>query len=262
MTRRFATGSDLLAEADGDAFWVHRVWLDRDDERAPPPAEYAAWLDEWEARNPDARQVVWDGADARRFLAARYPDFVPIYDGLAREVQRCDLLRLLLLHAFGGAYVDLDVECRAPATREWRARAEPVLLARSPLFCEAHSNCIMVALERQHPFWLDVAAELRASVRALERGDGLSRTTRVFFRLPLVGAVLRFIFTSVVTGPGCVDRALASSPARWGPCVGALESAYAGPRTVHHERAAWLSPRAGRRVAAALLLFFFVTLWR
>lgn len=64
--------------------------------------------------NPGAEHRYWSDADLRALLAASYPAFLPMFDAALLGVQRSDLARLVVLHRFGGVYVDLDIEALRP----------------------------------------------------------------------------------------------------------------------------------------------------
>lgn len=65
-------------------------------------------------QNPKAKHRYWSDATLHAFIAARYPALLPAFQTARVGVQRSDLGRLVVLHAFGGLYVDLDVECLRP----------------------------------------------------------------------------------------------------------------------------------------------------
>ena len=62
-------------------------------------------------RNPSARHRYWSDAALDAFVEATYPRLLPAFRSARVGVQRSDLGRLALLHAFGGLYLDTDVEC-------------------------------------------------------------------------------------------------------------------------------------------------------
>lgn len=64
--------------------------------------------------NPDAEHRYWSDADLRGLLADDYPALLPMFETALLGVQRSDLARLVVLHRFGGVYVDLDIEALRP----------------------------------------------------------------------------------------------------------------------------------------------------
>ncbi|KFG81275.1 hypothetical protein MANI_024160 [Metarhizium anisopliae] len=55
---------------------------------------------------------LWTDEKGRDFIRSFYSWFLPIYDSYPYNVQRFDALRYLLLHHYGGIYLDLDVGCK------------------------------------------------------------------------------------------------------------------------------------------------------
>lgn len=77
------------------------------------PWRYRSVLAGWRRHHRGWGVVLWDCESAARLVEEAYPHLAGVYHGFSRPVQRSDLLRYLLLHRFGGLYVDLDLECRA-----------------------------------------------------------------------------------------------------------------------------------------------------
>jgi mannosyltransferase OCH1-like enzyme len=83
---------------------IHRVWLGPD----PLPEEFAHYGETWRRHHPEWEIRLWTDADL---------DELPLPDAFSRardHVERSDVLRLELIRAIGGVYVDTDVECRRP----------------------------------------------------------------------------------------------------------------------------------------------------
>ena len=68
----------------------------------------------WPAANRDFAYCYWTDAELAAFVAAEYAWLVPTYDSYAFPIQRCDVVRYMLLYRYAGVYVDLDVGCRVP----------------------------------------------------------------------------------------------------------------------------------------------------
>lgn len=78
-----------------------------------PPEEVAVLLRSW-AADPAVRQVLFNHATARAFLAARVPDPLPArvlaaFDACANPAMQADLFRAAALYAEGGLYSDADL---------------------------------------------------------------------------------------------------------------------------------------------------------
>lgn len=246
-------GSALLdATLARSCVLVHTVWLDARNDRAAPPTRFAAHIASWKRHHAhtDIAHVVWSGADVARLLSERHPARHAFFLTLDTEVQRCDYIRLLILHEFGGLYADADAECIAPFVHALLApNTTMVLLLQSPLFTEAYTNCLMGARGRRHGFFLAVAAVVERNVRRAHRADGLSRSVRVAWNVPLLGTFVRALLTHRLTGPSCVDQALARGAKRFGEDIEDMDADtyYDGVLARHHEAGEWIPARWWRR---------------
>lgn len=67
-------------------------------------------IDKWGTTHPDYVVMRWNKKNARAFIKKEHEWFLPIYDGYAYSIQRCDALRYFLLYTIGGVYTDIDLE--------------------------------------------------------------------------------------------------------------------------------------------------------
>lgn len=68
--------------------------------------------------NPKYKTRFYDNEASRNFVSENFPQFLTLYDDLDENVMRADLWRYLVLHRYGGVYLDFDVECKRPID-EW-----------------------------------------------------------------------------------------------------------------------------------------------
>ena len=101
------------------------------------------------------------------FVAKEYPELLHYYEAFTTNVQKSDMARFLILHAFGGFYADLDMECLQPLTK----------LVNGGTFlacCESRKHARMFGLDRMlctsffaavpdHPFLMHTMKELLLS---------------------------------------------------------------------------------------------------
>ena len=64
--------------------------------------------------NPQYELITFDDEMSRRFVSRYYPEWLQLYDGLDVPVMRADMWRYLILHKYGGVYLDNDVDCKKP----------------------------------------------------------------------------------------------------------------------------------------------------
>jgi hypothetical protein len=86
---------------------IHQTWRSRDHpvKKGDPKS--------WEALEPGWRYMFWSDEDLHAFMAAEFPQLLPMFEGYPRPVQRADLARYCLLKHFGGLYTDIDTICMA-----------------------------------------------------------------------------------------------------------------------------------------------------
>jgi hypothetical protein len=84
---------------------LHFTWK---TSKLPPPM--AAIYAKWQALHPDWEIKLHTDASMRAFMAARFPQYLALYDGYDRQIQRADAFRCFILSAEGGVYADLDVD--------------------------------------------------------------------------------------------------------------------------------------------------------
>ena len=90
---------------------LHQTWKD-----AWPPKHLFSprWRHSMQAANPGWAHRLWTDAENRALVAARYPWLLAAYDGYPSDIQRADVARYVVVHAHGGVYADLDIECFRP----------------------------------------------------------------------------------------------------------------------------------------------------
>lgn len=85
---------------------IHLVFLRR-DEIVPP------LFKECERRirdmHPSWIVTLWDEVSGIQFLKDSMPTYMPAYMSFTYNVQRADFLRIALVYALGGFYLDMDI---------------------------------------------------------------------------------------------------------------------------------------------------------
>ena len=67
-------------------------------------------MDSWKVMNPDYEYILWTDETAREYIRTTYPKYLNGFDKVT-GIQKSDLLRLLVVHGYGGIYADSDFEC-------------------------------------------------------------------------------------------------------------------------------------------------------
>src|SRR5690554_707891 len=85
---------------------IHQVYEDK----AGPPIEFIKMSNSWKNNNPQWQYMFW-GKNGIESLLKDFPALINDYNKLPYNVQRWDVIRLLILYKHGGLYVDFDYEC-------------------------------------------------------------------------------------------------------------------------------------------------------
>jgi inositol phosphorylceramide mannosyltransferase catalytic subunit len=85
---------------------IHQTWKERS-----LPQRYGELSQTWRRAHPEWQWRLWTDADNLAFVEQHYPALLNTYLAFPYPIQRVDLIRYLILHRFGGIYVDLDFEC-------------------------------------------------------------------------------------------------------------------------------------------------------
>ena len=111
----------------------------------------------------------------------------------------------------------------------------------------------MISVNREEPIWLEIAHTIETTVVSIRDGTGLSRTTKMFFAVPVLRDILAAINTHLITGPSCLDRTLVMHP-QLSARISALKSEdfYHGEKACHHENGEWIPQLFSIRKIACL----------
>ena len=154
---------------------IHQTWRSR-----AVPAPFDRYCESWRRMHPRWEYRFYDDEACREFVKACGPGWLDLYDALPRPVQRSDVFRYLVVHAVGGLYADIDMECFRPV--------DALLAGRAGVFAvEAHltntrqrelgyrrpvqlANCIFAA-ESGHPLLAAMLERVREKTGQPVRGD-------------------------------------------------------------------------------------------
>uniref|UniRef100_A0A1I8JD60 Glycosyltransferase family 32 protein n=1 Tax=Macrostomum lignano TaxID=282301 RepID=A0A1I8JD60_9PLAT len=76
--------------------------------------EYRKHIEHCLKLNPDWEYYLWTDKDIVAFINDHYPFFMRKFLIFKMHVQRADSIRYMVLHHYGGIYIDMDVECVKP----------------------------------------------------------------------------------------------------------------------------------------------------
>lgn len=230
---------------------VHQIWWQGID--AIPP-RYRRLREGWMRHHPGWRFECWDEAKSRELMRERYAGYYEMFDAYRLDIQRIDSIRYFILHAFGGVYLDMDMECLRSIDDLIENRT--FLLSQTLIY----NNAVMGS-SAAHPFWAILFEQLesyrapaglweksRAGYAAESCGPGLlNRTVRAagLARDEGVQVCPGFIFE-----PGV--------PAEWNGTI-QCSNDRSGSYAIHHMDMNWLAPlhRVKSHVTARILKLYW-----
>jgi len=134
---------------------IHQTWKTND-----VPEKFQKWSLTWKTKHPEWIYMFWTDQDIDDFVKQYYPQRYEMFQKWTYQIQRVDLFRCMILHHFGGVYVDLDFECIQPLDSllncEILLGQEPTIHAQK-VYQRPYiiSNAIMGSIPN-HPFWMYV----------------------------------------------------------------------------------------------------------
>lgn len=88
----------------------HQIWL---GEKPLPPA-LKAYAKTWVNLHSDWKFELWNDEKSHTLVKEKYPSLLNQYENVPYLTQRVDIIKYLVLHEFGGVYIDFDCECLKP----------------------------------------------------------------------------------------------------------------------------------------------------
>ncbi len=119
------------------------------------------------------------------FIKKEYNDLYDIYNKTQFGVQKADMIRLILLHHYGGIYIDLDILCLKSLESLIDFESNNVYLAMEPmdqtkkLYNNENVLCnAFIAGPAKHPFFKETLEEIKRIYARL--GDCIFKVFNVF----------------------------------------------------------------------------------
>lgn len=129
---------------------IHQTWRDADT----IPLSWQQASNSCRQHHPDYQYRFWTDQAARRLIESEFPCLLATYDSYPYDIQRADIIRLVILYVYGGIYLDLDIICLRSLDQ---LRAHTLVLPRTrPV---GLSNDFIMA-EPKDPFLLQAIHDL------------------------------------------------------------------------------------------------------
>ena len=131
------------------------------------PKRFVPWVKSWLEKPPTWQYWFWTDEDARRLVERDYKQYLAMYDGYKKKINRADAMRYFVLQTYGGFYADIDMECLKPL--------DEIVSNKCCILAEDHHVHSYVLARRKpprnvlntpmacrpgHPYFKDVISEL------------------------------------------------------------------------------------------------------
>lgn len=158
-----------------------------------------ARMQTWKALNPTWTIMLWDDRACTTFVQTEYPELYPAYAGLAKNVERADFFRYLVVYHYGGLYADTDVTCLQPLDVWLPPSAELVVGLENEFPSAELAGSRQYACARQYLQWAFLARKNAPLLKA-----AVDRILHPESALPEEGSKARKadLTTLELTGPG------------------------------------------------------------
>jgi mannosyltransferase OCH1-like enzyme len=129
---------------------IHQTW--RDANTIPMSWQQAS--NSCRSLHPNYEYRLWTDQDGRRLIEKEFPCLLSTFDSYPYDIQRADIIRLIVLYVYGGIYLDFDIVCLKSLDQ---LRVYKLVLPRTmPV---GLSNDFIIA-EAKHPFLFQVLTDL------------------------------------------------------------------------------------------------------
>ena len=150
------------------------------------PAAFAECHQRAKELHPAWEIKLYNEDDARDILCNHLPELWPVYNSYRHNVQKSDILRVVLVYLFGGFYLDMDMFCLKSLDE---LRDQELVLSKERLLSEDEMNHMearhsfrignyMFGGIAKHPFWLTfLKASLKLATRQVNYENDIIQST-------------------------------------------------------------------------------------
>ena len=140
---------------------IHQVYFFITDKELPK--KYVENQESWIKQNPDYHYTLWNATMIEQLIQDNYPEVAELYHSYGHWIRRSDVARYLVLHQYGGVYVDIDLKCRKPISHLLKNfENKGIVMYETTPF--GVTNDFLVT-ETRHPFFAYVIQGLKYSNR-------------------------------------------------------------------------------------------------
>lgn len=145
---------------------IHQVWFGTIPNRRAAKKTYEKlkkYRESWIVKNPTWLRIEWDKDMCKNLVRSFYPEHIELFEKYPYEIQRCDAIRYLILHRYGGWYADMDYYCNRPLDEAMVEYKNDIYLVQTPNMNLVNndyvSNSLMYSYS-DNPFWKQLMIEM------------------------------------------------------------------------------------------------------
>lgn len=146
---------------------IHQIWFGTIPNKREAKKAYdkmKLYRDSWITKNPTWCRMEWNKPYCIALIKKFYSEYFDLFRRYKFEIQRCDFARYLILHRYGGWYVDMDYYCNRPLDEAMKEYTNDIYFVQSPnsfMQNDDHiSNSLMYSIPN-HSFWKTLLLELQ-----------------------------------------------------------------------------------------------------
>ena len=188
---------------------IHQSWKNEEI-----PVNHIKHFNSWNHFHPNALHILWTDEDNELFVKIKYPHLLDVYNSLVLVIQKCDMVRLLYLHMYGGVYADLDYEAHQNIFEHIPIDFDILIVESPALINETMQNSLMVSRYPKHAYWMRCVESIVEIIDFIANKDdcykmgwGGCRMLETFHN-PLTKKVANLLFVQNMTGPAILDKTL------------------------------------------------------
>lgn len=146
---------------------IHQIWFGTIPNKSEAKKAYKKLqycVNSWYIQNPNWLRFEWNRENCMLLVKNFYPQHLDMFKNYKYEIQRCDAVRYMILHRYGGWYVDMDYFCNRPLDDVHEKYKNDIYFVQTPnktFFQEDDyvSNSLMFSIPK-HPFWNELLLHL------------------------------------------------------------------------------------------------------
>ncbi|KAH3792847.1 uncharacterized protein LOC127838563 [Dreissena polymorpha] len=94
---------------------IHQIFLNASEDHIEFFRQNIQNMDSWQRMNPDFMYILWNESMVVGLINKSYPSVLHLYERYKDVwIARMDIARYVVVHHMGGAYADIDLECKRP----------------------------------------------------------------------------------------------------------------------------------------------------